>query len=46
MLDVAYGPILAEKKLKNPFFGKIPKKGKIRPQKNFYFFFTKPSRFF
>jgi hypothetical protein len=26
MLDVAYGPILAEKSPKNPFFGKIPKK--------------------
>jgi hypothetical protein len=34
MLDVAYGPILAEKILKNPFFGKIPKKGKTPPQKN------------
>jgi hypothetical protein len=39
MLDVAYGPILAEKSLKNPFFGKIPKKGKTHPKKNFFFFF-------
>jgi hypothetical protein len=46
MLDVAYGPILAEKSLKNPFFDKIPKKGKTPPQKNLIFFFTKPSRFF
>jgi hypothetical protein len=26
MLDVVYGPILAEKKSKKPVFGKIPKK--------------------
>jgi hypothetical protein len=39
MLDVAYGPILAEKRLKKPFFGKIPEKGKTPPQKIYLFFY-------
>jgi hypothetical protein len=43
MLDVANGPILAEKSLKNPFLVKFPKSGKTSPKKNV---FTKPSRFF
>jgi hypothetical protein len=38
MLDVAYGPILAEKSLKNPFFGKIPKKWKNPTQKKICIF--------
>jgi hypothetical protein len=38
MLDVAYGPILAEKSLKNPFFGKIHKKRKTPPQKKLFIF--------
>jgi hypothetical protein len=38
MLDVAYGPILAEKSPKNPFFGKIPKKWKNPTEKKIIFF--------
>jgi hypothetical protein len=40
MLDVAYGPILAEKSLKNPFLAKFPKSGKTPPKKKFFFIFT------
>jgi hypothetical protein len=40
MLDVTYRPILAEKNPKNPFFGNIPQKGKTRPQKKNFFFFS------
>jgi hypothetical protein len=39
MLDVVYGPILAEKSLKYPFFGKIPKKWKNPTLKKFFFFY-------
>jgi hypothetical protein len=36
MLDVANGPVLAEKSLKKQFLGKIPKKwGKSHPKKFF-----------
>jgi hypothetical protein len=42
MLDVANGPILAEKSPKNPFFGKIPKKWKNpTPKKIIFFYLTK-----
>jgi hypothetical protein len=40
MLDVAYGPILAKKSPKNPFFGKILKKWKNPTKKKNFFFFT------
>jgi hypothetical protein len=42
MLDVAYGPILAKKSLKNTFFGITPKKWKNpTKKKNFLGFETR-----
>jgi hypothetical protein len=38
MLNVANGPILAEKNLKKPFLGKIPKRWKNSTKKNVFFF--------
>jgi hypothetical protein len=37
MLNVANGPILAEKKPKNPFLAILSKSGKTPPKKNFLF---------